>query len=80
MNNERGYTEDMLRDAYCFPDKESALEYIHSTDDYSWKGVRSAVEEMIEDPRKELKNPKTRFEVTKTTEKEEMTIIHKESK
>jgi len=73
MSNEEKYIDDMFRSAYCFPNEEAALEYIKSTDDYSWEGVRSPAEEMIRDYMVGLINPKSRIEICDGEERE-MTV------
>lgn len=39
LANPDGWTEDMLRKAYCFDNKEKAIEYLEDTDDYSWEEI-----------------------------------------
>lgn len=86
IDNEAQYTEDMLRKAYCFVTKEDVLEYIDSTDDYSWNGVKEPVRRMLEDPELYLKNPKTKFIVRRRDRPEKyadrigLQVIHREEK
>lgn len=87
IDNERNYTEDMLRKAYCFASKADALEYVRSTDDYSWEGVIGIVEKMVEDPELYLKNPRTRFIIRRRGDStkygkgiEGLEVIHREQK
>ena len=61
LANSKSYMEDLLRGAYCFRTEADAIEYIESTDDYSWNGVVEPMKRMIRNPEKHLKNPKTRF-------------------
>ncbi len=52
LENEKEWTEDMLRKMYCFKTVEDALQYINETDDYSWEDLKSKTKEIL----KEIRN------------------------
>lgn len=87
LANKWDYTRDMLRKAYCFPDEHAAHQYVESTDDYAWRGIKSLLHEMIDDPGVGLRNPKTRFIVRRRENSGEkyakgvsgLQIIHQEN-
>lgn len=70
--------EDLLRNAYCFPGEDAAMEYIESTDDYSWNNLVEPVRKMIEDPAECVMNPKTRLVFTRTENDSTIDITHHE--
>lgn len=52
LSDHNGWTEDMLRNAYCFETKEDAIDYMNNSEDYSWKKLKSCTINNI----KELKD------------------------
>lgn len=47
IDNERDYIEKVLREIHCFPNVESAYQYLQETDSWEWNNAKGVAEKLL---------------------------------